>query len=82
MLGQTVVTGQVAYPRGHCSLRFVYHNDQGKYLMTQEIFKHLTTQYLRGSEDLLCQDGFKVAVLTGLERVMSHAAPPSSEKEN
>ena len=50
--------------------------------MTQEIIKQLTTQYLRRSEDLLCQDGFKVAVLTGLEREMSHAASPSSAKEN
>lgn len=50
--------------------------------MTQEIIKQLTMQYLRRSEDLLCQDGFKVAVLTGLEREMSHAASPSSAKEN
>ncbi len=50
--------------------------------MTQEILKHLATQYLCRSEDLLCQDGFKVAVLTGLEREMSYAASPSSAKEN
>ena len=50
--------------------------------MAQDILKHLTTQYLRRSEDLLCQDGFKVAVLSGLEREMSSAASPSSAKEN